>query len=208
MKYKKSVFIFRRDFRLFDNTTLIEALENSEEVIPIFIFDENLINPNREKFNSNVIQFMIQSLKELDELLKEKNSKLYIFSGDEIEILNDLNINAIYENKDYSTYANKRAQKIKEFSKENNIDYNSYEDYSINSPDRILNGSNEPYKVFTPFWKRSILETVNSPIENDYTNYFNKELSEELGIAYLDTLKYEHNDKLILSGGRKESLAR
>ena len=62
MKYKKGLFIFRRDLRLIDNTTLMEASKECEKVYSIFIFTPEQINKNSYK-SSNAIQFMITCLK-------------------------------------------------------------------------------------------------------------------------------------------------
>ena len=71
--YKKSLFIFRRDLRLEDNIGLFESLENSTEVIPCFIYDENLIrNLKDSKFRWN---FLNESLTDLDKELKKKGTK-------------------------------------------------------------------------------------------------------------------------------------
>ena len=85
MKY--NIFIFRRDLRIYDNKGLNEAMNNFENIIPIFIFTpEQITNKNRFK-SENAIQFMIESLKDLDKDLKKNNSKLHIFKGDNIAIL-------------------------------------------------------------------------------------------------------------------------
>ena len=71
MKYKKSLFVFRRDYRLDDNT-VIQACENSEQVIPCFLFEKNLIDKNNPVFGKMRIRFMIDSLKDLFEQAKGK----------------------------------------------------------------------------------------------------------------------------------------
>jgi deoxyribodipyrimidine photo-lyase len=73
--YNKSIFIFRRDYRLHDNIGLIEALKKSTSVIPIFIFTPEQVTNNPYK-SDNAVQFMIESLEELDEELKKKKSDL------------------------------------------------------------------------------------------------------------------------------------
>lgn len=43
-KYNKFLFVFCRDLRLEDNTGLIYALKNSNQVIPCFIIDTEIID--------------------------------------------------------------------------------------------------------------------------------------------------------------------
>ena len=70
MKYKKSLFVFRRDYRLDDNKG--NSIENSEQVIPCFLFEKNLIDKNNPVFGKMRIRFMIDSLKDLFEQAKGK----------------------------------------------------------------------------------------------------------------------------------------
>jgi deoxyribodipyrimidine photo-lyase len=74
-----SLFIFTRDLRLEDNTGLIDALKNSEKVLPVFIFDSNQITDNNSYKSSNCVQFMIECLDELNDSLEEKGSRLFLF---------------------------------------------------------------------------------------------------------------------------------
>ena len=85
-----TIFIFRRDLRLHDNNGLNYAMKNCKNIIPIFIFTpEQITNKNKFK-NDNEIQFMCETLNELDNDLKKYNSKLHIFYGDNIKILKKL----------------------------------------------------------------------------------------------------------------------
>lgn len=80
-KYSKSLFIFRRDLRLTDNHGLQAALAQSKQVIPCFIFDPLQVGDKNSYRSTNAIQFMIQSLQELDDALK-KRGRIYIsFTG-------------------------------------------------------------------------------------------------------------------------------
>ena len=67
----KSLFIFRRDFRLIDNSGLIQACKNSSEILPVFIFTPEQIK-NNDFFSNESFQFLIESLEELNEDLNKK----------------------------------------------------------------------------------------------------------------------------------------
>ena len=84
MKY--TLFIFRRDLRIQDNTTLNEVLKNKENVIPVFIFTPEQVKNNKFK-SDNAIQFMIESLKSLDNELAKYKSRLHVFYGKNKKIL-------------------------------------------------------------------------------------------------------------------------
>lgn len=84
-----NIFLFHRDLRLVDNTSLIKQLSQFKKVVPIFIFPPEQIDPKKNKyFSHHSVQFMIESLEELDEDIREhKEGKLYFFKGDNIDVL-------------------------------------------------------------------------------------------------------------------------
>ena len=90
-KYSKSLFIFRRDLRLYDNHGLQAALMQSKQVIPCFILDPDQVGDKNPYRSMNAIQFMIQSLQELNDALKKKGSHLYLFYGDPEKIISEIN---------------------------------------------------------------------------------------------------------------------
>ena len=86
-KYNTSLFIFRRDLRLTDNTALNRALQESETVVPCFIFDPRQVS-NQNKYKSdNAIQFMLESLEDLNTSLRTHDGKLYFFYGQAEDIV-------------------------------------------------------------------------------------------------------------------------
>ena len=121
-----NIFIHHRDLRFIDNTTLIDQTKNEKEVTPIFVFDPIQIDEKKNKyFSHNLVQFMIESLRELNKDYKSKKGELYTFKGDYIKILKYLHkkykINSIGFNMDYSPYAKERDSKIMKFCKKNEI---------------------------------------------------------------------------------------
>ena len=101
-----SLFIFRLDLRLKDNTALLECLKNSKNVYPCFIFEPKQISPTQNPyFSNNCVQFMIETLQELYD---KSGNKLLFFHGDTHQIieylLDKLSINSIYVNQDYTPF--------------------------------------------------------------------------------------------------------
>ena len=88
-----NIFLFHRDLRLVDNTTLINMMKSAVgSIVPVFIFPPEQINPAKNKyFNHNSVQFMIESLRELGDDIKAKGGKLYLFEGANLEVLKNLN---------------------------------------------------------------------------------------------------------------------
>ena len=209
IKYNTSIFIFRKDYRLQDNTGLIQALRMSKVVIPIFIFSPEQIS-NNSYASSNAIQFMVESLIELDNELRHKvNSRLFYFFGKPHEmikkILKHKIIDAIFVNMDYTPYSKLRDEKIKKICVKDKIDFLQFEDSLLNDVGSIKNGSGATYVKFTPYYNTAKKLKVILPTKNNYTNYYHKRntITNEFFGDLHDF--YEHNDNISVNGGRKNA---
>ena len=151
-----SIFWFRRDLRIDDNPGLYEALANSKNVIPIFIFDTNIID--NLPSDDNRIKFIWHSLSLLNERLKEVGSKLNIFKGNPLEVFKKIILKyrliSVYVNRDYEKYSIKRDKEINTFLNENKIAFNASKDHVFFEPNEILKSDGTPYTVFTPYSKK------------------------------------------------------
>ena len=151
-----SIFWFRRDLRIDDNPGLYEALANSKNVIPIFIFDTNIID--NLPSDDNRIKFIWHSLSLLNERLKEVGSTLYIFKGNPLEVFKKIILKyrliSVYVNRDYEKYSIKRDKEINTFLNENKIAFNASKDHVFFEPNEILKSDGTPYTVFTPYSKK------------------------------------------------------
>ena len=157
---KNGLFIFRRDLRIEDNLALHTANQECENVYPIFIFTPEQVT-NKNKFKSdNSIQFMIESLQDLENSINKNKGKLYVFYNDNIDIINLLvdkwKIDSVYFNKDISPYAKKRDHLIYKLCKDNKIACVTEDDYYLTHPDSIKTGSGSFYSKFTPYYKKVI----------------------------------------------------
>ena len=208
-KYNTSIFIFRKDFRLQDNTGLIAALQQSKTVIRIFIFTPEQVMNNQYASN-NCIQFMVESLAELDDELKHKvNSRLFYFFGRSNnvikQILTDTIIDAIFVNRDYTPYSKLRDEQINKICLKKKLDFQSYEDALLHDINTIKNGSGETYVKFTPYFDNAKKVKVHPPQKNTYHNYYNKKniIHGELS-GNVDDFYIKNND-LAVRGGRKNA---
>jgi len=174
--YKYGIFIFRRDFRIADNTGLLAAFRSCERVIPIFIFTQTQISEN-DWFSSNSFQFMLESLDDLDRqmwiLERKKVTRFYDFGNVDklmISILDTLRQGeikerdvAVYCNLDYTEYAKERDMNLSIWCKHHKVDFHGYHDVCLYKPGTILTDSGgEPYKKFTPFYEKYMTKPVPS----------------------------------------------
>jgi len=153
---KISIFWFRRDLRLKDNHGLFQALESGKKVLPIFIFDEDILDLLENKSDKRV-DFIVQALQTLNSFLKSKNKGIKIFKGKPLEIYKKLTenyeIEAVYCNEDYEPYAIKRDQEIVDFLASKNINFHQFKDQVIFHKDEIVKADKKPYTVYTPYSK-------------------------------------------------------
>jgi deoxyribodipyrimidine photo-lyase len=200
MSNLKSIFIFHRSLRLDDNNGLIEALKNSEKVIPIFIFTPEQIGSKNKYRSVNSIVFMLEALQDLNSKLKDLGSKLYIFYGEQSDILKSIlkqddNINAVYVNEDYTQYAQKREEKLKKITEQFDREFFSFEDYLLHDINTIVNKSGENYSVFTPFYHNALKYNVEEPIKNKYKNYISSKYILKGQTTFEKIKKIYHNDQ-------------
>ncbi len=205
-KNKKTLFIFRRDLRLSDNTALNVASKESKKVVPCFIFDPRQIKNNEYK-SHNALQFLIESIEDLNKEIKKKKGRLYFFYGiaEEVvkKLINEENIDAIYFNKDYTPFSNRRDSAIEKICKDNHIKYNVYDDALLNAPRSIINKLGKPYTIFTPFYRYASSLPVNSPNSIKISNFLVKPIKSEYK-KDIRELMDSKNLKLSSSGGRRK----
>jgi|LakMenEpi03Aug12_release.lakeMendotaPanAssembly.Ray.scaffolds.fasta_scaffold89985_3 deoxyribodipyrimidine photo-lyase len=203
------LFIFRRDLRTFDNTTLnfVKTKYPNASILPVFIFNKYQIDEKNNKYYSkNSVQFLFESLSDLNKNLEELN---FYYTDNEIDIINKINkknkLIAIACNKDYTPYAKKRDADIEKYAKENKIDFVSKEDYTLHDIGTILKDNNKPYLKYTPFYKKSILKIPNS-INSNTKFKFIKDSSSFTLKQMEDKLKPKENKNIFVNGGRKNAL--
>lgn len=209
MKKTLSLHIFRRDLRLQDNTALLYALKNSDSVIPCFILDKRQVGDNDYK-SDNALQFMFTSLKELDEEIKKKESKLYIFYGEAEQIieklLQELPINLVTMNKDYTPFSLKRDKKIAAICKKQDTECMIFEDTLINKPENVLKKDGDPYTVFTPYMRNAKTIKVEEPSVNRHSNYYQNNITNTESTSIFKKILKTENDNIKVKGGRNEGL--
>ena len=172
---KVSLFWFRRDLRLTDNAGLFHALSGPYPVLPLFIFDVNILNDLVDRADARV-QFIYQEIGRLKQELQAIGSDLYIAYGTPVEVfrqlMQDYPIAMVHTNRDFEPYAITRDKEISDLLSAQNKAFVSHKDHVIFGPDEILKDNGEPYVVFTPYskkWKEKAQKTdrfLHFPSEN------------------------------------------
>ena len=175
---KISIFWYRRDLRLEDNTGLFKALNENENILPIFIFDDSILDELPE--DDARVNFIYESLSKINNQLNNHKASLQILKGqiDDVweKLVTTYDIQKVYLNKDYEPYAIKRDQKINEFLNSKGIEMKTFKDQVIFEEDEIVKADGKPYTVFTPY-KRKWLEKftkVNLNLIANFDNFYKK----------------------------------
>lgn len=150
------LFWFRRDLRLEDNTGLWHALTSGYKVVPLFIYDENILKTiDRDDAR---ISFMSYTLAGLNNRLNESGSSLLTIPGtpsDAFKILNEkYKIKGLYFNCDYEPYSIERDEKVTGYFTSMGIPCFSFKDQVIFEMDEVIKSDGKPYTVFTPYSKK------------------------------------------------------
>lgn len=151
-----AVFWFRRDLRLDDNHGLFRALSDFEQVLPVFIFDSDILD-ELEPDDRRVV-FINQALQKIQEELSKTGASLHVIHGKpEVafkQLIAEVNITAVYTNHDYEPYAIQRDQKIQTLLQSKEIAFKTFKDNVVFERDEILKADGKPYTIYTPYSKR------------------------------------------------------
>ncbi len=180
MKPTINIIWFRRDLRLTDNAALYHALKADRPVLPIFIFDRNILDKLDDKADRRV-EFIHAALGEMQALLMKVGSSLDVYYGFPETIYKDLlekyHIEKVFTNHDYEPYALEREGLIENLLKQHGATLLTYKDQVIFEKDEVTKDDGKPYTVFTPYsrkWKTKLTEFYLKPFptEKYFGNFY------------------------------------
>ncbi|MFM7769295.1 MAG: cryptochrome/photolyase family protein [Bacteroidota bacterium] len=197
-KPKVVVHWFRRDLRLHDNHALHCALNSGLPVLPIFIFDKTILNPLKP--HDARVNFIHEQLRGMKKTLQSWGSNIYIHvgtpqSGFE-ELMKFYDIETVFANRDYETYAQQRDHKMFEWLKSQNIQFIGKKDHVIFEKNEIVKDNGNPYTVYTPYSKKWKMKFVGSQLtdyeietfkQNFYSSNFNEPFPELVDFGFEKT---------------------
>lgn len=156
MSKKVSIFWFRRDLRLDDNVGFSKALEGEFPILPIFIFDTEILSELPE--DDARVTFIHETLQGMRSELQEAGSSLAIYKGKPKdvfkEILSEFEVQNVITNRDYEPYAKNRDKEIRKFLSEKDIGFYTFKDQVIFEKDDVVKEDGDPYVVYTPYMKK------------------------------------------------------
>ncbi len=178
---KVNIFWFRRDLRFDDNIGLNHALKGSNPVLPIFIFDREILDELNDQ-NDSRVSFIHQRLSDLNNRLEKEHKsgiKFYYDTPEEVfkNILSTYSIEKVFTNRDYEPYALERDEQIKRLLQEKGVSMETYKDQVIFEPNEVLKDDGTPYLVYTPFSKKWLEKLDDKMLQSsgnalDQSNWF------------------------------------
>lgn len=152
-----TIFWFRRDLRLDDNTGLYHALKEKGNVVPLFIFDRHILDELNNSDDAR-ITFIWYQIHRLKKELEQTGSSLMIRYGYPENIFHNLtteyDIKSVYINHDYEPYARERDEKVRRLLAEKAIPFRTFKDQVIFEKEDVLKKDGKPYTVYSPFSRR------------------------------------------------------
>ena len=153
---KITLFWFRRDLRIEDNCGLFHALNGKNKVLPIFIFDKEILKklPKQDAR----LEMILMSLNTIDLAMKAKKCSVGKFHGTPkaifIELIKKWRVEKVICNEDYEPYATNRDAKIRGLLERVGVAFEMHKDQVIFAKDEIVKKDGSPYKVYTPFSRK------------------------------------------------------
>lgn len=164
------LFWFRRDLRLQDNAGFSAALQSGHPVLPLFIFDKDILDDLGDRKDARVT-FIHQQVQQMHRHLQEQGSTLLVKYGRPLQVFEQLlqkypDLEGIYTNRDYEPYARQRDKQVYELMQHHALQYISFKDQVIFERDEIMTKSGTPYKIYTPYknaWLKSFRKEMSAP---------------------------------------------
>ncbi|MES2559152.1 MAG: deoxyribodipyrimidine photo-lyase [Bacteroidota bacterium] len=157
MRSPIAVFWHRRDLRLEDNAGLYHALKSGLSVLPVFIFDKNILDRLEDKSDKRV-DFIHQQITGLKNQLHTFGSDIRVYYGDPIEvwktITTDYEVTEVFANHDYEPAAIQRDAEVSVLLATKSITLHTYKDQCIFEKDEVVKDDGLPYTIFTPYAKK------------------------------------------------------
>jgi deoxyribodipyrimidine photo-lyase len=153
---RTTVVLFTRDLRVHDHPALAEAAAVGERVVPLFVLDDSLLASDYAR--PNRVQFLLESLADLDQSLRSFGGRLVVRRGDPVRealaVTRAAGAQAIFTSADVSAFARRRARRLAEGCAAHGVEYRAFPGVTMVAPGAVLPSGGDHFRVFTPYWNR------------------------------------------------------
>jgi deoxyribodipyrimidine photo-lyase len=199
MASKINLFWFRRDLRLDDNAALFHALNHPLPVLPIFIFDRNILDQLEDRTDKRV-QFIHDTLKDIKSTLEERGCSLLTYYDKPIDAFKSItslyNVQSVFTNHDYESYGIQRDDEVKSFLETKGISFQTCKDIVIFEKSEVVKDDGNPYTVFTPYSKKWKVRFQQNRLGLFETEQFSHRLfpTKPLPFPTLESMQFQASD--------------
>jgi deoxyribodipyrimidine photo-lyase len=206
-EYTTSLFIFRRDLRIDDNSALNLAITCSNTVLPCFIFDPRQILKHPYQ-SQPALQFMRQSIANLQQAFKKCGTELALYDAMPVEVIKRVfqhhHIQAVFINRDYTPFSRRRDSELAAICQELNIDFHAVPDCLLVEPEQAVRINGSPYQVFTAFYNNARKFSIPLPRPLEKGSFIKTERESTIDLP--DFLQVQTSSATV-AGGRDNALA-
>ncbi|HEX2608585.1 MAG TPA: deoxyribodipyrimidine photo-lyase [Flavisolibacter sp.] len=216
---KTNLFWFRRDLRLHDNAGLFQALQSEFPVVPVFIFDTDILQELENKKDPRV-SFIYSALQKVQGQLLEIGSTLDIRIGKPLQIWEQLieayDIHTVYTNHDYEPYAGERDRAIDKMLQARGVELRTFKDQVIFEKNEIVKDDGTHYSIYTPYakkWRNALTPARIKPYPSlEIKDHFYKQppklfpTLQEVGFESPDIFPEPINDQVIQTYDRTRDI--
>ncbi len=202
-KPKINIFWFRRDLRLEDNCGLSKALQGSYPVVPLFVFDRNILDSCAE--DDGRVSFIHEQINHMKSQLKSWGGDMHVHYGTPEKAIEELRQNFEVQhlicNRDYEPYASARDKEIQAYCTKLNIGFHQFKDQVIFEQDEIVKDDGKPYVVYTPYSRKwlAALEHIEPLPTYNVEDYKQNLAGQEQGdMPTLQTMGFQKSDHKVL----------
>ena len=190
---------FRRDLRWQDNRALHTALSSGFPVVPVFVFDKNILDKLGNSRDARVT-FLHDRMCVLQADARQRGADVHVRHStpmDTFAALADTGmLRAVYTNEDYEPYALERDAAIREMLESRGIAFHTETDHVVQAPGEVMKPDGTPYTVFTPFSKRWHLNLTEdnmaqAPSENGLDALASRS---DMDVPSLEDMGFERSD--------------
>ncbi|MDH4085124.1 MAG: DNA photolyase family protein [Nitrospira sp.] len=152
----RGIVWFRRDLRLHDQPALTAACQECDEVIPLFVFDEPLLQSHQ--FGSACVNFMLGCLEELASSLAGRGIMMQWRRGEPVEQIvqtaTDWKADVVYWNRDHEPGAIERDRLAHQRLGKLGVAVRTFKDHVVFEASEVRGATGEPLQRYSAYRAR------------------------------------------------------
>ncbi len=165
-----AVVAFTRDLRVRDHPALTSAAR-AGRVVPLFVFDDRLVR--RLRRSANRLQFLVDSLQDLDTALRERGGALVVRRGDWAEevahVTLETGADVVHVSNDVSPLARRRLDALRDLGERRGFAIVTHPGVTVVEPGELRTGTGTAYQMFTPYYRRWKQSQWRAPVHSPRT---------------------------------------